>query len=207
MIFLAYVIVFGGYLVVAALAVFYLPTRFKDRMKRFGVFVAMFSLFVLAPGGWIYYERSYFDNLCEKEGAVTIYRAAENVDGFIASIGFAEYGLKYFPYKFVEVQYGRNEFYRYMVDDQGKLRKERISLPVSRYELLTTNTDLHFTEIGKLEDRIVDRQTQQVLGTNVTFSRGHNWFKPWLSSGTCKNHSADQDREFIVATLKPATTK
>lgn len=206
MIFLAYVIVFGGYLVVAALAVFYLPTRFKDRMKRFGVFVAMFSLFVLAPGGWIYYERSYFDNLCEKEGAVTIYRTAKDVEGFIGSGGSAEQLLRALPYKYIE-DGDSTGFVRYTLSSGGGVTMGKIARPASRYRLDSIVTDLHVTEIAKSELRIRDIEKDEVIAVRTTFSRGHNWFRPWLSSGPCRQQSRQSDYEFIISTLNPPVRK
>jgi len=204
MIFFAYIAALSAYVLITALALFYVPTRFQGKRRRMAAFLIAFTVFVLAPGGWIYYERSYFDRLCEREAGVTIYRTVEGVDGFYLQGGGWGAAVKDFPYRYIEVQKYDGKIDQYTLNPNGQVVKLPLGKPSSRYAVIERRESLP-TRVQRVEFTVIDRTNNETLARKVEFNRGSDFLRPWLSIASCPNAYERNFKDFLTSALKPAT--
>lgn len=168
------------------------------------------AVFVLIPTwdvvpGWLYLQ-----HLCQAEGGVKIYRSVENVDGFLdkSQNMLGRDAVMKYGYKFMEGGEGGPQLYRYSIDQNGKLQREKIDEPTSKYGVQSTDHRLLFN-ITKYEHTIVDLQTQEKLAVSVKLYRAGNWLqkiaKPLLGGGAAcpSQHITLTYKLFYLDTLKP----
>ena len=168
------------------------------------------AVFVLIPTwdvvpGWLYLQY-----LCKTEGGVKVYKSVEGVEGFFdksQNMLGRDAVLKY-GYKFMEGEES-GALYRYSVDQNGQLQREKIDEPTGKYGVQASDYHLPFN-ITKYDHTIVDFQTQEKLAVSVTFYRAGNWIqqiaKQLLGGGaSCPSqHITTIYKLFYLDTLKPA---
>lgn len=203
MIFFAYIVVFGIYLLIATVFLFYIPVRLKEKRQKFIAFLLALAIIVLAPAGWIYYERNYFDRLCEKEAGVKVFETAEGVEGFYLPDSGWGRAVKDYPYRFIEAQKYDGKLYRYSVDLNGQIVEQPIQSASSRY-MVSERREEMMAGVQRVEFNIVERSSNKVFAKKVEFNRSNNFLKPWLSVGSCPSPNERHFGEFLISVLKPS---
>ena len=168
------------------------------------------AIFVLIPTwdvvpGWF-----YLWYLCETEGGVKVFKSVENVDGFLdkSQNMLGRDAVMKYGYKFMEGGEGGAQLYRYSIDQNGKLQREKIDEPISKYGVQSADHHLPFNTT-KYEHTIVDLQTQEKLAVSIKLYRAGNWVQkiaePLLGGGAyCPSkHITLIYKLFYLDTLKP----
>lgn len=108
--------------------------------------------------------------LCREEGGLHIYKTVEG-KGFSGDTGikfWSQYGFQY-----VESQNRSGQIFRYTMRN-GKEHKEKVSEFRSRYEY-TLPSDVIESRFRKIENRIRDRHTGEILGKMVYVQAYPGW--------------------------------
>lgn len=168
------------------------------------------TIFVLIPmwdvvPGWL-----YFRHLCETDGGVKVYKSVANVEGFLdkSQNMLGRDAVMKYGYKFMEGGEGDDRIYRYTINQDGQLAREKIEETISKYRVQRTDEYLPFN-ITKYEYSIVDIRTQEKFATSISFYLAGNWvqnkMKPLLGGGAyCPSQQLTHIYEiFYLETLKP----
>lgn len=183
--------------------------------------VLVIAVFILIPTWDIIPGKIALAHYCEKEGGIRIYRSVDGVEGFLSLNGgvYEEY-FKLYGYKYVEIansvrdpRTGRGvnvEYIRATLGDDGKVKKEKIDHPLSRYAYKAASRTgegrMAFGLVRNI-DSISDLQTNEIMATRTEiYSRG-NWLQryvsPILGSGGYCERDRFEYKQFYVGTLKP----
>lgn len=121
------------------------------------------------------------------------------------SLGRSE--LKELGYEYREYELGR-KYYRIGRDLSGKNTDQEIPQPTSRYVVKGGEWKKIQLNVNKYEETIIDGQTNEELGSYVTFSYGGGWvsdlLRSWgLSGGMSCQLPANTHKDFYLNTLNP----
>ena len=179
------------------------------------------AVFVLIPTWDIIPGKIALAHYCEQEGGIKIKRSVEGVEGFLSLDGraYEEY-FKRYGYKYVETATEKRdprtgkaagiEYVRVTLGEDGKLKKEKIDRPLSRYAYKEAprlgEGRLPFGIVRNV-DSIVDLQSNELLATRTEIYWRGNWLQRYASpilgsGGYCKKDRSEY-KKFYVGTLRP----
>ena len=181
----------------------FVAKRIENRAAKYLVI----ALFVLVPTWDIIPGKIYFNNMCEKEAGLKVYKVVERVEGFRYEQGVGgllRQAIEEYGYKYVEIRDGK-QFYRYTLNSNGHVVKQEISEPSARYAVGAERTLLSWN-VERNEEFIFDVQTQEKLAIRTTFFRGGNWLQvilPGPHAGDYCSEPLATSKDLYLKTIKP----
>lgn len=207
MIGLGFFLAFFLYIGLALLTSYWIRRPFNaPKTKRIAQVLTLIT-FALIPTWDIIPGKLYFNNLCETEGGLKIYKTVEGVEGFYYEPGASPSGevLRTYGYKFVEGAAG-GATYRYTLSVNGKIVRDDIAQPISRYSVKSERYPPRWNTV-RHQKVVEDRQTKEILAIRTQFEYLGNWFQqtvsPLLGGGAFCTLPPNSDSDFYLKTLKP----
>lgn len=199
-------------LTVLLVLIFYIWAGYET-VKRLRTKKAKFiaaAVYALIPTWDVIPGKLYFNDLCENEAGLKIYKVAEGVEGYRAypnASGLGREALEKYGYKYEERGSG-SEFARFTLDANGKVIEQKITESIARYAADGKGWTPLSWNVFKYEVFIFDQQTHERLSVRTTFSAGGNWlqklFHPYLGGHSECNELVYPEKDLYLRTLKPA---
>ena len=163
-----------GYFIYVPIALLVTGLIYRLLLRRISLLVIRWPIMIITSMAlitwplWGALAISYqAENLCKEQGGLHVYKTV-NTYGFLGSGGI-KYWSKY-GFSYIEMGLGQNKRYKITLKNGEEVREE-IPKFISRYQV---QTDANVRKIGqkfrRSSSRVIDRETNEVLGELVAFS-------------------------------------
>lgn len=172
------------------------------------------AVFVLIPTWDFIPGRLHFQQLCQTEAGLRIYRPVDGVEGFLLSRKHSQQGAEEYlslGYRFIETtDYLGDKEYRLMRKAGGPTTRQQVETFISQYALLDNHWQQLPWDVEKGEYAIIDLRTQERLAESKEFYYNGNWALKKIHQnfhtpcpGVSKPHLY---KDFLLKTLKPVAS-
>jgi hypothetical protein len=167
------------------------------------------AVFVLIPTADAVYGRIKFNQMCETEAGLKIYRTAEDAQGFYNSqMPPSDQWIRKYGYRFIEGRALGGKDARMSLRPDGTILLETEVMPISKYAYEVKRSAPGET-YSRTEQNIRMRETNEVLSAQVNISYAGGWFNRFVASlyasrgqaGICGPGISIDD--LVTKTLKP----
>jgi hypothetical protein len=200
----------GALLILVLVAVYFLTAyKVTIKIRPWLGKIAAITLFLLVPTADAVYGRIMFDRMCDTEAGLKILRTVNGVEGFYNSqMPPSDRWITQHGYRFIEGADLGGKDARMSLRPDGTILLEKGISPISKYIYEVRKGDIGDIYL-RTERIILIKDTNEVLGKQVTISYAGGWFNRFVASlyasrghaGVCGPNTFTDD--LVTNTLKP----